>query len=89
MYVLWKSYSVHVTLTDLAGKEVLDVTGKCMKCCGDWNDPDKQKSISMPELQKYLVTLKVKCDYLSISNIFQLHQSFFMKLCSAPFNIVW
>ena len=41
MYVWWKYYSVHVTLKDLAGKDVLDVTGKTMKCCGDWNNPDK------------------------------------------------
>ena len=46
MYVWWKYYSVHVTLKDLAGKDVLDVTGETMKCRGDWNDPDKQKGFS-------------------------------------------
>ena len=46
MYVGWKYYSVHVTLKDLAGKDVLDVTGQTMKCRGDWNDPDKQKGFS-------------------------------------------
>ena len=46
IYVWWKYYPVHVTLTDLAGKDVLDVTGKIMKCCGNWNDPDKWKSFS-------------------------------------------
>ena len=46
MYVWWKYYASHVTLTDLAGKDVLDVTGKVMKCRGDWNDPDKRKSFS-------------------------------------------
>ena len=43
MYVWWKYYSVHVTLKDLADKDVLDVTRKTMKCHGDRNDPDKQK----------------------------------------------
>ena len=35
-----------MTLTDLAGKDVLDVTGKIMKCHGDCFDPNKQKSVS-------------------------------------------
>ena len=39
-------YSVHVTLKDLAGKDVLDVTGETTKCHDDWNDPDKQKGFS-------------------------------------------
>jgi hypothetical protein len=46
MYLWWKYYSVHVTLKDLAGKDVLNVTGKIIKCRGDWNDPDKKKGFS-------------------------------------------
>ena len=46
MYVWGKYFPVQVTLTDLAGKDVLDVTGKVMKCCIDRNGPDKRKSFS-------------------------------------------
>ena len=44
MYLWWKHYPVHVTLTELDGKDVLDVTGQSMKYHGEWNDPDKRKS---------------------------------------------
>ena len=67
IYVWWKYYFVHVTIKDLAGKDVLDVTGETMQCRGNWNDPDKQKGFStavwyIHEAQKQTGTYIPSCE---------------------------
>ena len=43
MYLWWKCNVSSMTLVDLGGKEVNDVTVHLIKCHGDWNAPEKHK----------------------------------------------